>query len=176
MHTNDILIRTERLALRKLSIVDAKFMFQLMNSPNWLKYIGDRHVRTKTEASNYISQKIIPSYHNNGFGLYLVCLNSTETPIGICGLVLRDGLGLPDIGFALLPIYEGKGYSTEAAEAVLYYSANKLSIQEVGGITTSENIGSIKVLEKIGLQFQSTLFLPGDETEFMFFKKDLLIK
>lgn len=84
-------LETDRLYLRELSILDSDFMLQLMNTPSWLSFIGDRNVRYKTAASNYISEKIISSYRNNGFGLYLIILKTNKLPIGICGLVKEMG-------------------------------------------------------------------------------------
>ena len=114
-------LESARLTIRTLTIIDAGFMLQLMNSPNWIKNIGDRHVYNKTEASNYILNKIIPSYHKYGFGLFLVQLKAEKKPIGICGIVKRDGLSTPDLGFAMLPEMEGQGFATEASDFVIVF-------------------------------------------------------
>ncbi len=162
-------LETERLHLRELTIVDANFIVQLMNTSNWLKYIGDRNVKTKSDAANYISKKIISSYRENGFGLYLIQLKETKKPIGICGLVKREGLDTPDIGFAILPIYEGKGFITEAANAIIKYAKGKLLLKIVYGITTEENEASIKILQNIGMQFSTNILLPKEKKIFMLF-------
>lgn len=162
-------LETDRLNLRELTIVDANFILQLMNAPNWLQYIGDRQVRTKSDAANYISKKIISSYRSNGFGLYLIQLKETKKPIGICGLVQREGLDKPDIGFAILPIYEEKGLITEAANAIIKYAKDKLQLKIVYGITTEENVASIKVLQNIGMQFSKKILLPKEKKTFMLF-------
>ncbi len=163
-------LATERLSLRELTIVDANFILQLMNAPNWLQYIGDRHVRTKSDAANYISEKIINSYRSNGFGLYLIQLKETTKPIGICGLVQRDGLDTPDIGFSILPIYEGKGFITEAANATIKYAKDNLRFKIIYGITTEDNIASIQVLQNIGMQFSKKILLPKEKKTFMLFE------
>lgn len=162
-------LETERLRLRELTIVDASFILQLMNAPNWLQYIGDRNVKTKSESANYISKKIISSYRSNGFGLYLIQIKELNKPIGICGLVQRDGLDTPDIGFAILPIYEGNGYITEAAKAVIKYSKENLLLKIIYGITTEENIASIHVLKNIGMLFSKKILLPKEKKTFMLF-------
>ena len=167
-------LETERLYLRELSIVDSDFMLKLMNTPSWLSFIGDRNVRYKTAASNYISEKIISSYRNNGFGLYLVLLKSSKSPIGICGLVKRDGLMIPDLGFAILPEYEKKGFATEAAKSILTWAKEKLSLLEVCAITTEINKKSIQALENIGMSYEKKIVLPANKDNFLLFKKQLI--
>jgi len=166
-------LETERLIIRPISIIDAAFMLQLMNTKGWLGFIGDRNVKDRTAASNYILTRIIPSYHSYGFGLYLVILKNKNTPVGICGLVKRDGLDYPDLGFAVLPEYERQGYTSEASETILEYAENKLKIPMVYGITTQSNFAAIRVLEKQGLRFQKTVLLPQNKNEFLLFAKAL---
>jgi RimJ/RimL family protein N-acetyltransferase len=166
-------IETDRLYLRELSIVDADFMLTLMNTPSWLTFIGDRNVRYKTAASNYISEKIISSYRNHGFGLYLVLIKSTKTPIGICGLVKREGLLIPDLGFAILPEFEKKGFAKEAANAVLSWAKETLMLPEVCAITTELNKKSIQVLESIGMIYHQKIVLPADKDNYLLYKKEL---
>ncbi len=166
-------LETDRLYLRELSIVDSDFMLQLMNTPSWLTFIGDRNIRYKTAASNYISEKIISSYRNNGFGLYLVVMKTTKLPIGICGLVKREGLSIPDLGFAVLPEYEKKGFASEAAKSILIWAREKLLLNEVCAITTELNKKSIQVLENIGMHYQEKIVLPASKDNFLLFKKQL---
>ncbi|HJV20620.1 MAG TPA: GNAT family N-acetyltransferase [Sediminibacterium sp.] len=166
-------LTTERLLIRELNIVDAAFIFRLMNAPNWIRFIGDRNVKTVADASNYISSKMIRSYRINGFGLYLVTLKNTRESMGICGLVKRDGLDHPDLGFALLPQYEGMGYASEAAAAVLEHARDTLHLKQVEGITTKNNMASVSVLEKAGMKYVENIKLPGDEADFMLFRCSL---
>ncbi len=98
---------------------DSQFIFELLNSPTWLKYIGDRDIKNLDDAQNYIINGPIKSYEIHGFGLYKVALKNNDTPIGICGLLKREGLEDNDIGFAFLPEYEEKGYAYESAKAIL---------------------------------------------------------
>jgi len=166
-------LESDRLFIRPISIIDAPFMLQLMNSTGWLEYIGDRNVKDRTAASNYILTRIIPSYNSYGFGLYLVILKNMNRPVGICGLVKREGLDYPDLGFAVLPEYERKGYTSEASEIILEYAENELQIPTIYGITTQSNFAAISVLEKQGLSFQKTVLLPHDKTEFLLYAKVL---
>ena len=116
------IIETERLIICHLSEGDSEFILELLNSPGWLKFIGNKNVKTKTDAKNYIINGPLKSYAVNGFGLYLVKLKIINTPVGICGLIKRESLEDIDIGFALHPEYEGYGYACEAAAAVLKLS------------------------------------------------------
>ncbi|MBL7759464.1 MAG: GNAT family N-acetyltransferase [Sediminibacterium sp.] len=166
-------LTTERLIIREMSIVDASFMLRLMNTPNWIRFIGDRNVKTVSDASNYISSRIISSYRLNGFGLYLVALKNNRKPIGICGLVKREGLNHPDLGFAILPEYERMGYASEAAAAVLEYAGTSLRLTEVEGITTNNNLASVSVLEKAGMHYVKNIQLPGQDADFMLFSRIL---
>jgi RimJ/RimL family protein N-acetyltransferase len=116
------LLETSRLELRRLSEDDAPFILALLNEPSFIRNIGDRGVRTIDDARGYIAQGPMASYARFGFGLYLVELREPRTPIGICGILKRDQLPDPDIGFAYLPAYWSKGCAREAAEAVKAYA------------------------------------------------------
>src|SRR5205809_1402527 len=105
-----MILETDRLQLRLLSVDDAEFILRLLNEPSFIQNIGDRGVRTLDDARAYITNGPIASYEKHGFGLLLVQLKTTGTPIGICGLLKRDALPEPDIGYALLPEFWSNGY------------------------------------------------------------------
>lgn len=162
-------LETERLRIRALTIIDAGFMMQLMNTPTWIKHIGNRNIKDKTTASNYIANNIIKSYSINGFGLFLVTQKKDNQSVGICGIVKREGLTIPDLGFALMPNFEGKGIATEASKAVVKYAKESLQLTQLAGITKPENIASIRVLEKVGMEFKQMIQLPQDANMFSLF-------
>jgi len=147
-----IILETERLLLQEAEIDDAPFFFRLLNSPGWLAYIGDRGIKTKEDAVHYIREALIKSYKEHGFGLYKMILKQENQPIGICGLLKRPDLDYPDIGFAMLPEYEGHGYAFEAAKATLEYAETTLGLNVILAITIMKNTRSKKLLERIGLQ------------------------
>jgi ribosomal-protein-alanine N-acetyltransferase len=157
-------LETERLGLRQLTLSDDGFILELLNEAGFLRFIGDKGVRTLEAARDYLLEGPIDSYGRHGFGLYAVCLHD-GTPIGICGLVKRDGLADVDVGFAFLSRHCSKGYAVESAEAVLAHARQVLRLQRIVAITTPENLGSIAVLEKIGLKFERMIRLaePGPE-------------
>ncbi|MDQ3047192.1 MAG: GNAT family N-acetyltransferase [Bacteroidota bacterium] len=159
-------LETERLIISHLTELDAPFFNRLLNSPSWIKYIGDRKVRTDEDAGNYIRDRIMPSYVLNGFGFYKVSLKDL-TPIGICGLVKRDTLEDVDIGFAFLPEFEGKGYGYESAAEVLNLATSTIGLKRIVAITLKENASSIKLLEKLGLRYERMIQQHDEELMLM---------
>jgi len=164
-------LETERLTLRLQTTEDADFILELVNDPSWLQFIGDRGVRTVEDAREYILNSI-NMYEKSGFCFYLVERKEDNIPLGICGLVKRDALEDVDIGFAFLPTYWGKGYAYEAASAVLAYGLDTLGLKRIVAITTQDNHASAKLLEKVGLKFESLVQLSNDEEELRLFSLD----
>lgn len=156
--------RTARLVLRQLEPRDSRFILELLNEAGFLRFIGDKGVRTLADAREYIQKGPIDSYLRHAFGLYAACLRD-GTPMGICGLVKRDGLADVDVGFAFLSRYTGKGYAVEAAAAVLAHAHQQLQIRRVVAITAPDNLSSIAVLEKIGLKFERRVRLADESPE-----------
>ena len=167
------ILETERLTLRKITLDDAAFMLDLLNQPSFIQFIGDRGVRTLDDARRIIEDRYLAAYERLGFGIYLTQLRGTSVPIGICGLVKRDGLDNVDIGYAFLPQYWSKGYASEAASAVLGYARSTLGMKRILGITIPGNTSSIRVLEKIGLKFERMIRLPGEETDLKLFSSEV---
>ena len=163
------ILETTRLILTEFTIDDAPFVLELLNTPSWLKYIGDRGVKNLQDAQNYTEEKLIKSYRKNGYGLYLVNLKAKNKPIGMCGLVNREGLEDVDIGFAILPEYERQGFGYESAISVMDYAKNQLNLKRIVGITVPKNKGSIKLLEKIGLHFEKKLDWGEEKEELLLF-------
>lgn len=164
-----IVFETERLNIRPFTLQDAAFIIELVNSEGWLKYIGDRNIKTTADAEAYLSNGPVKSYAQHNFGLWMVELKHTHTPIGMCGLIKRDTLPNPDIGFAFLPAFEKQGYAFEAAQATMQYATGILKLATVLAITLPENNSSIKLLNKIGLQFIEHINMPGDDETLMLF-------
>ena len=156
-------LETERLVLRPLTPDDAEFMLELLTDPSWLRFIGDRGVRTLDDAQRYISDRLVGSYERHGYGLYVVERREEPGPIGICGLVKRDALPDADIGFAFLPEFWSAGYAHESAAAVKQYALGTLGLPRLLAITNDDNVASIRLVEKLGLEFVRMLELsPGE--------------
>jgi len=148
------LLETERLNLRELAFDDAPFILTLLNDPSFLRYINDKNVRNLEDARQYMLNGPMNSYARNGFGLYLVALKESQTPIGLCGLLKREELPDADIGFAFLPEFWGKGFAQEAAVAVMKDARERLGLTRLLAIVMPDNHASIKLLEKVGMKFE----------------------
>jgi RimJ/RimL family protein N-acetyltransferase len=164
---------TERLLLRHFSSDDAEFVLKLLNEPSFLRFIGDKGVRNSDDARQYIANGPVASYERNGFGLYLVALEEQESPIGMCGLIKRDGLPDPDIGFAFLPAYWSRGYAFEAAAAVMAYARQTLGLDRILAITSLDNDASGRLLEKIGLRFDRHIKFSAEHEELKLFVSEI---
>jgi RimJ/RimL family protein N-acetyltransferase len=160
---------TERLLLRPITVDDAEFILILLNEPSFLRHIGDKQVRNIEDARQYILNGPIASYERHGLGLLLVELRDSHTRIGMCGLLKRDELPEPDIGFALIPDFWNKGFAYEAAQAVLQDARDRLKLQRILAITSLDNDASIKLLERLGFKFDRVTRLAPDREEIKLF-------
>lgn len=142
---------TERLFIRLLSEKDAQFIFELLNTERWIRYIGNRNIHSEADALAYI-RKINENPHTT---YYTVTLRETDTPIGLVTLIQRDYLDFRDIGFAFLSAYSGKGYAYEAAKAVLENQAERT--ETLLAVTLPDNTASIRLIEKLGLSFERSI-------------------
>jgi ribosomal-protein-alanine N-acetyltransferase len=163
---NSSIVETERLTLRKFTTEDAPFLCTLMNCETWINHIGDQNIRNVVDAEVYIQKQLMSSYNAYSFGLYLILLKDTLTPLGMCGLVKRESLSEVDLGFALLPEYTGLGYAKEAAQAVLKFAQQKLGLKKVVAITDRKNEPSKKLLAKLEFEFESRIQMDSEELEF----------
>jgi ribosomal-protein-alanine N-acetyltransferase len=154
-------LETPRLALRQLTPADAEFIFALTNDPDWLRFIGDRGIRTMDDARDYIENGPTAMYAEHGFGLYAVELKETGAPIGICGLLRRAWLEDVDVGFAFLPEFRRAGYAREAASSTLAHARETLGLARVLAIVSPENRDSIRLLEKLGMRQERMTTPPG---------------
>lgn len=163
--TNGTILETDRLILRRFSTGDAEFMLELLNDPSFVRFVGDRGVRTVDAARDYIVHGPIESYERHGYGLYVTELKTGRIPIGMCGLLKREFLSEPDIGFALLPPFRCRGYAFEASSAVLTYARRTLGLQRIVAVVSPENERSIKLLAKLGMTADGTMKWPGADVE-----------
>ena len=161
---------TERLIIRPTSIEDAEFIHSLMNSPKWIKNIGDRKVNSIEGAKEYIQKKMIAQFDRLGYGNFTIIRKADNITLGSCGLYDREGLEGVDIGFAFLPEHEGKGYGFESAVKVKEIGVNEFGLKTINAITAKHNISSQKLLEKIGLKFIKHITLPNETEELMFYQ------
>lgn len=167
-----MILETERLILREIVESDAEFILDLLNQPSFIKYIGDRNIRTVEQSREFVETRFRASYRQFGYGLWAVELKETSESIGICGFVKRDALPEADIGFALLPQFERKGYAFEAASATMKYGEEKLNLKRVLAITSKDNAASGKLLEKLGFAFERFVKMTDDAEELKLFSSN----
>lgn len=163
------MIETGRLLLSELSALDAEFIRGQLNEPSFLRYIGDRGVRNVDDAQRYIREGPVAMYERHGFGLLRVSLRTDGTPIGICGVLKRDSLPEPDLGFSLLPAWWSQGYAFEAADAVMRHARGELRLERILAITSHDNESSIRLLGKLGFRFDRMMKLGEDPSEVRLF-------
>ena len=165
-------LETERLVLRHLEASDAEFILRLLNEPSFIENIGDRGVRNTDDAARYIANGPQTSYERFRFGLFLVELKDAGDALGICGLLKRDVLQQPDIGFAFLPEFWSQGYAYEAAAATVAWADDTLGIGQLAAITSPDNNKSIRLLEKLGFKFERMMTVAEGEPEVRLFLRD----
>lgn len=163
------LLETDRLCLRRIDEGDADFLVELLNEPAFLENIGDKGVRSFGDVPRYLGEGPLASYSRYGYGLYLVQEKANGMPVGMCGVLKRDGLADPDLGFAYLARYHGRGYASEAGAAVLAYERRLHGLGRIVAITSMDNRGSMRVLEKLGFRDAGTIRLAGRDEETRYF-------
>lgn len=146
--------------LRLVTEHDAQLLFDLMTAENWLNHIGDRGIKTLADARQYIADKMHPDLHEKGFVNHVIIDSETKEEVGTCSLHNREGVEGLDVGYAILEKYEGKGYATTSAKKMVELAFEKYQVQSIKAITTDNNIGSCRVLEKLGFMHQAYIISP----------------
>jgi len=161
---------TERLLIRPTLEKDAELIYQLMNTPKFIKYVGDRKINSIEGAEKYIQTKMLPQLYSLGYSSYSLITKTNGEKIGTCGLYNRDGIDGVDIGFGLLPQYEGLGYAYESSHRLMKAAFEEFEIEEIKAITSKENISSQLLLRKLGLEMIGTTKLPNEDDEILLYK------
>ena len=154
---------TERLRIRWFDTGDAAFILDLVNEPSWIRFIGDKGVRTLEDARRYLANGPLGMYERVGFGLYMVESRRGKEPMGMCGLIKRDALQDVDIGFAFLPRYWSDGFAYEAATAVMAYARDVIRLSRIVAIVSQDNVRSARLLERLGFRFERMIALPPND-------------
>jgi RimJ/RimL family protein N-acetyltransferase len=158
-----MIVETPRLRIRELTVDDAEFVFELVDEPSFLENIGDKGVRNVEDARQFILAGPWASHRERGYGQFLVELKEGGDSIGVCGLLFRESLNVSDIGCAFLPQYWRRGFAYEAACAVMEYGRSTLGIETIAGLTSEENLASIRMLEKLGMKFDRIVRMSDDD-------------
>lgn len=161
---------TPRLLLKTFSDADADLLLELYNTPKFIHFIGDRNIRNTDDALAYITNRFRPQIEKLGFGNFVVILKIENKKIGGVGIFEREGLDVMDIGFSFLPEYEEKGYGYESADRILKAGFEDFNLNKISAITTEENLASRKLIEKLGMKFVKTTYLPDDPEELLYYE------
>jgi len=162
-------VTTPRLRLREFTLDDAGFVLRLLNEPSFIANIADRGVRSIEDAERYLAEGPMSSYARHGFGLWMVELQGTDTPAGMCGLIRREGLADADIGYAFVPEHWGAGLAGEAAAATLALARERFGLARVVAIVSPGNARSVRVLERLGFADEGVVRLKEDGEPLWFF-------
>ncbi|MDM7861710.1 GNAT family N-acetyltransferase [Alteromonas sp. ASW11-36] len=144
------------LVIRQITSADAEFVLALLNDPAWLRYIGDRKVRSIEDAAAYIDNVFTKQYTASGLGTFVIEEQGTQTPVGVCSLLQREHLPGPDVGFALLPKFRGKGIINRAISQML----NRPEVKQISNLyaqTLPQNSDSIRCIKRLGFEFERQL-------------------
>ena len=157
-----VIVKTERLVLRKFRLSDADAMNRVFGDPE-VMYFGDG-VQTPKWVHEWLHRCFENDRQKSGIGpLAVVEKSSTET-IGYCGLFyFPDVCGQPEteIGYRLVRPYWGRGYATEAARAVRDYAFNILRLPRLIAMIDPQNVASIRVVEKLGMHYEKDVMFEG---------------
>ncbi len=152
---------------------DAPFIFELMNTPKWIQFIGDRNIRTVEEAEAYIIEKAFPQLEKHGYSNNVILRKEDNVKLGTCGLYHREGTKDPDIGFAFLPCHEGKGYAFEASSQLIIIAKEDFGLRDLSAYTLEDNLSSRKLLERLGFHLEGIGKLPNNDEELLHYYRTL---
>lgn len=172
--TGAVAFETARLVLRELTLDDAAFALELLNEPGWIRFIGDRGLRTVDDARAYLEGGPLSLYPKLGFGFWRVDRREDGAPVGICGLIKRDWLDDVDLGYALLARFERRGYAREAAAATIAHAREVLKLARLAAIVNDDNARSIALLETLGFRFERTIHPPGEDAVVRLYGRELI--
>ena len=165
------IFKTARLSVRHAEPADADFFVALLNDPGFIANIGDRGVRTKGDAERYITDRIAASHARDGFGFFVVA--HEDAPVGICGLIRRDGLDAPDLGFAFLAAHVRRGFGLEAGAATIAWARRATTLDRLLAITKLDNAASIALLVRLGFRETGIIALPSRDDPSRLFERRL---
>ena len=166
---------TDRLFLKLVEVEDAELIYKLYNQPKFIRFIGQKYIYTLEYAKEHFSTRFRPQIERLGYGNFVIIRKEDGEKIGTVGIFEREGLDVQDIGFALLPEFEKKGYCFEAAHHLFENAGPKYGIKKLSAITAMENYASQKVIEKLGMKFIKVTTLPGEDEDLKYYESDELI-
>ena len=143
-----------------MTLADAPFILELVNSPSWIRFIGDRNVHDLDTAERYLTDGFLKYYATPGYSYYLV-ETKDEEPIGICGFLRKSYLDHEDLGFAFDERYQGQGFGYEVGRPMMAYGVNRFGFRVLDAVTNEDNAASIGLLRKLGFRSAGAVDVPG---------------
>ena len=165
----NFIVTTKRTRIRKITLADAPFLFELLNTRDWINYIGDRNLNTISDVESYIEKIFINVYQECGFGYYHIS-SSDGDDIGIAGFFKKPYLENEDYGFAILPKFYQMGFGYEVGEALVNYGTKEFSFTKLDAVTMQSNCASQKLLEKLGFTRIGLITLPDKSEEDLLYR------
>ncbi len=162
------ILLTPRLELRGFSLDDAALMLAVWNTPEFIRFVGDRGIRSEADAHDALLKGPIATWQEFGYGPFRVGLKDSGIGVGICGLFRRPGLDAPDLGVALLPEFYRQGYGVEAAQAVLDYCDDELALPRTAAIVAPDNAASCALLSRLGFERDEDIEIDGEPVGLFF--------
>lgn len=169
MSKRKIIGSTDRTVIVEIELDDAAFFFELMRSPGFIKYIGDRKLVDLQQAEQHVQEYFLDFYQKRGFGHYLV-QNLAGQSMGAVGFLKKSYLQYEDFGFAFLPEFCGQGLAGEASRFLLNYAGARLGLKVLDAITVPDNQASRGLLEKLGFIDIGTVCVPDDPEQLCLYR------
>ncbi|MEZ8101803.1 GNAT family N-acetyltransferase [Vibrio bivalvicida] len=166
-------LTSDRLTLRMAELTDALFIHELYNSEDFLRFVGDKNIRSESDARAYVDEKILGMHTEFGVCLLLVEVTESGEKVGVCGLIKRPELEAYDIGYGFMPSSYGKGYGYEAGRAVIDYARETNKIEDLVAITTSDNQRSRALLSKLGFTYVKVQDTLSDKVDLLLYQLSL---
>lgn len=167
----NVITETSRLTLRLLNENDVGMILELLNEEAFISNIGDKQVRTELDALNYINSGPLAIQRDFGFSLYCCVRKTDGKAIGLSGLIKRDGIEFPEVGFAFLSKYCQQGYGFESAEAAILHATNILALKHLQAICNPDNHASVALLSRLGFSFNKNINLDNNDKTVMLFDR-----
>lgn len=164
----EFIVETERLYLRKVNFEDVDDLFEMDSDAEVHKFIENNPVKSQEQITAVVTM-LNQQYTENGIARWAVVEKNTNECVGWAGLKyfrepLNNHSNFYELGYRFKRKHWGKGYATEASQAILKYGFENLNINSIFAITHLENKNSINVLQKLGFQFKETFDYEGDLT------------
>ncbi|MCY7295693.1 GNAT family N-acetyltransferase [Alteromonas sp. a30] len=148
-------LETQRLNLRQYRLDDAAFIHSVMNDADFIRFIGDRGIVDEASAISKVIEPTLSGYKTLGFGMLVVEEKSSGEKVGLAGILKRDFLDYPDLGYAFAKAGRGKGYALEATQALMQTAKQQNVADKIVAIVDPANASSIALLEKLEFRYEN---------------------